>query len=129
MAYAEALTGTDIDFGKALWQALRENEKFPAKGAFWLFKPKSDNWHLVIATPLVEEIGPRNPYEVLLEIMRSIPVDSTQLQRISLISPKERLYQELRSVFGKTASVEGARLGNTQIGGMFIHDAYLYEIR
>jgi hypothetical protein len=25
--------------------------------------------------------------------------------------------------------VEGARLGNTQIGGRYINDAYLYEIR
>ncbi len=129
MAYVEALSGTDIDFGKALWQVLRGNEKFPANGALWLFKSKSDNWHLLIATPLVDEIGPRKAYEELSGITQSIPADSTQLLRIELVSPRQPLYQALRSVFGKTASVEGARLGNTQIGGMFINDAYLYEIR
>ena len=48
--------------------------------------------------------------------------------RIELISPLLPFYQALRSVFGKTKSVEGARLGNTQIGGIYISNAYLYEI-
>jgi len=45
------------------------------------------------------------------------------------MSPRQPFYQALRSVFGKTASMEEARLGNTQIGGTYIDDAYLYEIR
>jgi|SRR5208283_3213666 hypothetical protein len=129
MAYVEALNGADIDFGKALWHALRRNKKFRANGALWSFKSKSGEWHLVIATPLVDEIGPRKAYEELSDLTRRIPADSAQLLRIELISPKQPFYQALRSVFGKTASVEGARLGNTQIGGRYIDDAYLYEIR
>src|SRR5437762_13030971 len=129
MAYVEALTGTDIDFGKVLWHALRGNKKFPASGALLLLQPESDEWHLLIATPRVDEIGPRKAYEELSDITRGIPADSTQLLKIELISPRQPFYQALRSVFGKTAAVEGARLGNTQIGGMYINDAYLYEIR
>jgi hypothetical protein len=127
--YVETLTGTAIDFGKILWQALRRNKKFPAKGALWLFQSDSGEWHLLIATPRVDEIGPRKAYEELADITRNIPADSSQLLRIELISPRLAFYQALRSVFGKTASVEGARLSNTQVGGMYIDDAYLYEIR
>ena len=94
-----------------------------------MFQPESDEWHLLIATPRVDEIGPRKAYEELSDITRGIPADSTQLLKIELISPRQPFYQALRSVFGKTAAVEGARLGNTQIGGMYINDAYLYEIR
>ena len=129
MPYVETLTGTDIDFGKALWHVLRRNKKFPAKGALWLFQPESGEWHLMIATPRVDEVGPRKAYEELSDITRRIPADSAQLLRIELISPRQPFYQALRSVFGETASVEGARLGNTQIVGMYINDAYLYEIR
>jgi hypothetical protein len=129
MAYVDALPGTDIDFGKVLWNALRGSKKFPAIGALWLFQSESAEWHFLIATPRVDEIGPRKAYEELSEITRRIPADSSQLLRIELISPKQPFYQALRSVFGKTASVEGARLGNTQIGGKYINDAYLYEIR
>lgn len=129
MAYVEALAGRDVDFGKALWHALRGNKKFPANGVLWLFQPESGEWHLLIATPKVDQIGPRKAYEELSDITRRIPADSAQLLRIELISPKQPFYQALRSMFGKTASVEGARLGNTQIGGMYINDAYLYETR
>lgn len=129
MPYVEALSGTDIDFGKALWYTLRGNETFPAKGALWLFQSESGEWHLLIATPKVDEIGPLKAYEELADLTRPMTADSTQLQKIELISPRLPFYQALRSVFGKTASVEGARLGNTQIGGMYIDDAYLYEIR
>lgn len=127
--YAEALTGTDIEFGKGLWHALRGNRKFPADGALWLFQSASGEWHLLIATPRVDEVGPRKAYQELSDITRQIPADSAQLWRIELISPRLPFYQALRSVFGKTASVEGARLGSTQIGGMYIDDAYLYEVR
>ena len=97
--------------------------------ALWLSQSESDEWHLLIATPRVDAVGPRKAYEELSDITRSIHADSAQLLRIELISPKQPFYQALRSVFGKAASVEGARLGNTQIGGMYINDAYLYEIR
>ncbi|MGB9234124.1 MAG: hypothetical protein WCC04_06890 [Terriglobales bacterium] len=129
MAYVEALTGTDIDFGKVLWRALRGNKIFPADGALWLSQSDSDSWHLLVATPRVDEIGPRKAYEELSKITQRLSANSEQLSRIELISPRQPLYQALRSVFGKTASVEGARLGNTQIGGRYINDAYLYEIR
>lgn len=129
MAFVEALTVTDIDFGRALWQALRRNRKFPANGVLWLFQSESGEWHLLIATPRVDEVGPRKAYAELSDITRRMPADSEQLLRIEVISPRGPFYQALRSVFGKTASVEGARLGNTQIGGMYIDDAYLYEIR
>jgi hypothetical protein len=128
MAYVEALTVPDIEFGKILWQSLRGNRVFPVNGMFWLFQMESGEWHLFVATPRVDAVGPRSAYKELAEIMKSIPADSTQLLKVELISPKHPFYQALRSVFGETASVEGARLGNTQIGGMYIDDAYLYEI-
>jgi HEPN domain-containing protein len=59
MAYVEALSGTDINFGKLLWHALRGNKKFPASGALWLSQCESGEWHLLIATSRVDEIGPR----------------------------------------------------------------------
>jgi len=129
MAYAEALSGTDVEFGSKIWQTLRGSKSFPVLGVLWLFQSSSDEWHLLIATPRVDEVGPRKAYEELSAITRRIPADSAQVSRIELVSPKLPFYEALRSVFGQTASVEGARLGNTQIAGMYINDAYLYEIR
>jgi hypothetical protein len=129
MAYVEALTGPDIEFGRAMWHSLRGNKKFPIKGILWLFQLKSGEWHLLIATPRVDLVGPKNAYAELAETTKNIRGDELKLLKVELISPKHPLYQALRSVFGETASVDGVRLGNTQIGGLYIDEAYLYEIR
>lgn len=128
MPYVDALTTWDIDFGRQLWQALRQNKIFPTKGVFWLLGSEN-GWRLLVATPRVDEVGRRKAYEELGNLTRGVVPGASQSLLVELISPKTPLYQGLRSVFGKTASVEGARLGNTQIGGRYIDDAYLYEIR
>jgi hypothetical protein len=128
MPYVDALTTWDIDFGRELWQALRQNKIFPAHGVFWLLDSEN-GWRLLVATPRIDEVGRRKAYEELGNLTRGVVPGASQSLLVELTSPRTPLYQALRSVFAKTASVEGARLGNTQIGGMFIDDAYLYEIR
>jgi hypothetical protein len=128
MPYVESLTAWDIDFGRQLWHALRHNKAFPADGVFWLLESEN-GWRLLVATPRVDEVGRPKAYEELASLTRGVVPEASQTLLVELISPKTPFYQALRSVFGKTASVEGARLGNTQIGGTYIDDAYLYEIR
>ncbi len=128
MPFTTALTTWDIDFGRQLWQALRQDKIFPALGVFWLLDSE-DGWRLLVATSRVDEVGRRKAYEELGSRTRGVVPGAGQSLLVELISPKTPLYQAMRSVFGKTASVEGARLGNTQIGGMYIDDAYLYEVR
>lgn len=128
MPYVDALTTWDIDFGRQLWQALRQNTNFPADGVFWLLDSEN-GWRLLVATPRVDKVGRRKAYEELGDLTRGVVPGASHSLLVELVSPKTPLYQALRSVFGKTASVEGARLGNTQIGGMYVDDAYLYEIR
>lgn len=129
MNYAEALTAQDIEFGRKLWHTLRGNKKFPARGVLWLRGPEASEWHLLVASPKVDSLGIRDAYRELADVTRKIPADSAQLLKIELVSPKQPIYQALQSVFGKTHPVEGARLGNTQVAGLYINDAYLYEVR
>lgn len=128
MPSIEALTAWDIDFGKELWEALRNNKRFPTQGALWLLEPEN-GWRLLIATRRVDEVGRRKAYEELAEVTRGAVPGVGQPLKIELTSPNAPLYQALMSVFGKTVSVEGSRLGNTQVQGLYIEDAYLYGIR
>ena len=128
MPYVDALTTWDIDFGKQLWTALRRNSTFPAVGVFWLLESEK-GWRLMVASPRVDEVGRRQAYEELGKLTRSVVPGANQSLLVELISPKAPFYQALQSIFRKTGSVEGARLGNTQLGGTYIDDAYLYEIR
>ncbi|MGC2061084.1 MAG: hypothetical protein WA653_22680, partial [Candidatus Sulfotelmatobacter sp.] len=93
MAIVETLTGTDMDFGKVLWNVLRRNNKFRANGALWLLQPEAGEWHFVIATPRVDEVGPRKAYEELSQITRQIAADSSTLLKIELISPRQPFYE------------------------------------
>ena len=129
MSYVATLNEADIEFGRRVWQSLRANSKFPIKGAFWLLEAEGSDWRLIIASPRVDAVGPRDAYRELAEVTRDIPAQFGQLLKIELISPKQPVYQALRSVFAQTASVEGARLGGTQVAGTYIDDAYLYEVR
>ncbi|MGO9274654.1 MAG: hypothetical protein ACLQOO_31230 [Terriglobia bacterium] len=129
MGYTTALYEADIEFGKRLWQSLQTNESFPALGALWVLDPEAGEWRLVIASQRVDAVGTRDAYRELTEITRNIPGNLRQLFKIELISPRNPMYQALRSVFTRTASVEGARLGGTVVGGTFIDDSYLYEVR
>jgi hypothetical protein len=129
MNYVETLNEADIEYGRKLWQLLRTDPRFPIAGIFWLLEPEASEWRLVIASPKVDALGPRDAYRELAEVTRSIPAGFGQLLKIELISPKHPMYQALRSVFAKTPSVEGARLGGTQVAGTYIDGAYLYELR
>jgi hypothetical protein len=129
MTYVQTLCEADLEFGRRLSQALRENQKFPTSGMFWLLEPDASEWRLVIASPRVDVVGPRDAYRELADATDNIPADSEQLVKIEMISPRHPLYQALRSVFAKTASVEGARLGGTMVAGKYIEGAYLYEVR
>ena len=129
MNYVETLNEADIEYGRKLWQLLRSNTNFPITGAFWLLEPEASEWRLIIASPKVDALGARDAYRELAEVTRGIPAGFGQLLKIELISPNHPMYQALRSVFGRTASVEGARLGGTQVAGTYIDGAYLYEVR
>ena len=107
MSYTStALSDADVEFGKTLWYELQANPQFPVDGMFWLLE---GGQHLVIVSKVVGELGPRDAYLKMAEVVRLVPTDSfsSQLLRIKLISPKSPLYEALRAVFAKTAPVEG----------------------
>jgi hypothetical protein len=127
MSYTKtALSETDIEFGRKLWRELNGSSQFPVKGVLWLLEGE---WHLVIASEIVDKIGARDAYRKLAEVVPHAPGESSLFAKIDLIGTKHPLYQGLSSVFAQTASVEGARLGGSQVGGVFIEDAYLFGVR
>jgi hypothetical protein len=109
-----ALSDADIEFGRKLWHELSANPQFPARGALWLL---DGEWPLVIASEIVDKLGARDAYRKLADVIPLAPEESFQLSRINLIGTKHPLYQGLKSVFAQAASVEGARLGGSQVGG------------
>jgi hypothetical protein len=122
------LTAEDIEFGRDLWRLLRaDSSPFPVRGMFWLLEGE---WHLVIASKIVDEVGPRDAYKRLDEVVPFDPVEASQLLRIDLISPKSPLYEAFRNLWAHTPQerVEGRRLAGSQVAGMYIEDVYFYGV-
>jgi hypothetical protein len=119
----------DTEFGRKLLDAIRASDKFSADGAFWLLHTEpDDDWKLMVATKLLDEIGLRKAYLRLSPIMRDVYPTPDQKLRVALISPNSSLYQDLLSVFrGKNA--HGQWLAGTVLGDTYIEGAYIYELR
>jgi len=116
----------DVEFGRKILRAL-DVAQFPLTVAAWL--KENDDWNLVLATPLYEEIGVKEAYRRLLAAL-SIegPVYLAGLP-LRLEGQRSPFVKALRKTFGKTASVEGMRLGGHTIGGTWVGDGYIYRIK
>lgn len=126
---ATVLTDADIEFGRKLWDQLTtQNSSFPVQGMFWLLEGE---WHLVIATTAVDEVGPRGAYEKLEKMIPFDPTTASQHLRIDLVSPGNPLYKAFRSLWQHTPPdrIEGRRLDSSQVGGMYIEAAHFYGVR
>jgi hypothetical protein len=123
------LVGPDLPWGEKILREL-DDAKFPSTAALWLLrKERSDDWELVIATPLYDKLGAQKAYLRLIEILSvDGPVALSDLP-IKLESTTRPFIKTLRKTFGKTASVHGLRLGLQSIGGVWIDDAYVYRIK
>ena len=123
------LTDQDLAFGKKLWHELATKEsQFPVSGMFWLLEGE---WHLVIASDVVDKLGVRDAYRKLDEVVQVEPGESPQLSKIDLMSPRSPLYEAFRTLWAHTPQdrVEGRRLASSQVAGMYIEDVYFYGVR
>ncbi len=128
MRYLEMLMDADIQFGARLWHALRQSKDFPVQGMFWLLREPRD-WQLVVASPVVDVLGARDALLKISELTNDVPAEVSQQIKIMPVSPKDELYRAFQSLYSKRGPVEGTRLANTMVGGYFIDEAYLYDIK
>jgi hypothetical protein len=62
------LVESDTEQGRRLIEALDQGG-FPVVAAFWSFFPDGDLYRLVIASPVVDEKGPREAYTKIQEVL------------------------------------------------------------
>jgi len=122
------LVEADINSGARLVQRL-DSSGFAVKAAFWWLDPETREWHLVVATPLVDDPGPRVAYERLQEAMAGIEDDSVPVTRVFLLSPNHPMISLLRGAISTGGEgISGIRFSRNTINGVFVEDAYIYRI-
>lgn len=123
------LVGIDIDGGGKLISILEE-AGLDIRAALWLYSSDPDKWELVIATPFIDQNGPKKTYTFIqseLAKMESSP--GIDLEDISAVSPEYHIIKALlkiRRVYptGTIRWLEGALIDN-----VFIEAAYVYRLK
>lgn len=116
------------------WRLLIELYKAPhkalfrVKSAFWLYYAESEEWRLVLATPLVDERGPLDTYSLLQEVLFEIQSSDLYLRNLAVISPSDRMVKAFREEMRIVTWTPYVRFTGSTLGGTYIEDAYVYEL-
>jgi len=117
-----ALVDKYINDGRMLISAL-DKDGFLIDTAMWFYSEELDEWQLVIATPLVDQIGLRETLRRAQSIVRGMTSTSLSLSDISILSPHSNLINAIKSTVRRSKDVI---LKGTVANGILVNDAYIY---
>jgi hypothetical protein len=69
----ENLTEEMIEVGETLLDLLDAEQHIKVTAAFWLFFLEDSNWQLILASPQVHILGPRQTYKLILSALAELP--------------------------------------------------------
>jgi hypothetical protein len=120
-----ALVGPDIEEGRRFLDLLGKAE-VPMNAALWQRDETFGRWSLIIVTPLVEQLGVRQAYRRLDQILSKVPGGSPiDLLNVSALTPdawfSKSLHRELRNV--RDRAVTGLPVGD------HIVDGFIYFVK
>lgn len=122
----EALTDEMIAAGAELTRTL-DRARWPIVAALWLFESENNHWRLLLASPSVDEEGPRESYKHVSEALRALH-PAVPLESVKVVPSDDPIVSVFRSAYRTAASVEGRRLFRSAINGHFVDDAYVYRL-
>lgn len=124
-----AMVAEDIEVGRQALEAFDELGP-TTRCAFWIYRPDTGDWRLMVATPLVDSDGPLAAYDqIATTLQKKHLLEKLPLARISAIGTRDELLQLLRKV-ARTAlgSTSGIRVRESVIKGVHVEDAYIYRM-
>ncbi len=119
------LVGPDINVGNEVLAALDAGGLKRITALLAVF-PEYGDWRLVLSSPSLDAMNRLDATEKIYGILKGR--FTHLLPPLMLFTTKDSFIRELHKIFGKTANVEGMRLGGQMIGGRFIEAAYVYRI-
>lgn len=124
----EPLRSEQIAAGKELTRVLAGSD-LQLVACFWLYTSETNEWRLILATPVVDAEGPKKTYALIRQTLTASSDPSLSLLNISVQSPQNPLVQSIRLSYDLDLKVSGGlRLSRTRVGDVFIEDAYLYFV-
>lgn len=89
------LVGRDLSAGERLLAEL-DRESFPVIAAFWRYPTADSDWQLVIASPLVDELGALPVYQRVQEALDRLREARLFLREIVVVGEQDPVVRQLR---------------------------------
>ena len=124
----ESLSDSMIRAGAKLIERL-DVEQSQVRSAFWLYISEDKAWKLIIASPLVDSLGPREYYKKVV-VANSVALEEEEvisLNDIGVTSTTNQIVQLLKFAIGTGDGISGVRFSKNTINGHFIEDSYIYR--
>lgn len=123
------LVEKNIEEGRGLLLAL-DSAGFRVSAALWFYVAEDEEWRFMVASPVIDEKGPRESYAIIQETLERLsPPSEISLKQISVISPSHDLVRLLRVAIHTGPGVSGIRFTRNTINNVFIEDAYIYRMQ
>lgn len=127
----EPLRAELLEAGRKLTHLLAQAD-LQLRWSFWLYTSETNEWRLILATPLVDTEGPKRVYAMIREIVgRSgdptlLPLN-TSVQGMQ--NPYVQAFEADKYIqFDLKASNVEIRFSRQRVGNLFVEDAILYRI-
>lgn len=111
-----------LNDGRMLVSAL-DRDGFLIDTTMWFYSDELDEWQLIVATPLVDQLGLRETLRRVQSIIGNLTSISLSLSDISFLSPNSNLINAIKSTVRRSKDV---KLKGTVTNGILVNDAYIY---
>lgn len=124
----ESLSGSMMNAGAKLIERL-DAKQSEIKSAFWLYFSEDKIWKLIIASPLVDSLGPREFYKKVVDANSAASEEEEviSLNDIGVTNTTNQIVQLLKFAIGTGGGISGIRFSRNTINGHFIEDSYIYR--
>ena len=114
-----------IEDGRRFLELLSEN-KIKVKAALWQKSELSGDWKLLLVVPLVEDIGLKETYRRLDNILSTVHEPPVDLMNVSLRTPEARFYKSLHR---ELKNAHDRPVSRQSVGDHFIEEGYIYFVK
>lgn len=124
----ESLSGSMMNAGAKLIERL-DAKQSEIKSAFWLYFSEDKIWKLIIASPLVDSLGPREFYKKVVDANSAASEEEEviSLNDIGVTNTTNQIVQLLKFAIATGGGISGIRFSRNTINGHFIEDSYIYR--
>ena len=125
----QVLVDRNIVEGKELIEAL-DRRDLNIKAAMWFYFEESDEWKLLIATPMIDKKGTKEVYRIIQTVIGEMSESKTSVsfKDVLVLSPKDDPIKLVGNVIRTDTGLSGIRFTKNIINNKLVDDAYIYRL-